>query len=98
MGKKEASPADAWAKNNVKNGDTRPVGNHKEAVSGPNAAPQVRQYVYPTGVFKINETPVVFVTKGTPFLVIAQQHNLSLSRLFDFNDLSKSEEAAEDML
>jgi LysM repeat protein len=54
--------------------------------------------VYPTGVFKINETPVVFVTKGTPFLVIAQQHNLSLSRLFDFNDLTKSEEAAEDML
>lgn len=98
MGKKEASPVDAWAKNNVKNGDARQVAHTKDVASGPNVTPQVRQYVYPTGVFKINETPVVFVTKGTPFLVIAQQHNISLSRLFDFNELKKGEEAREDML
>jgi LysM repeat protein len=97
MGKKEASPVDAWAKNNVKNSDVSHAAKSSTA-SGPNAAPQVRQYVYPTGVFKINETPVVFVTKGTPFLVIAQEHNISLSRLFDFNDLPKSEEATADML
>lgn len=98
MGKKEAGTEDAWAKNSEKNREDRPSTNRKETASAPNATPVVRQAVYPTGVFEINETPVVFVTKGTPFLVVAQQHNISLSRLFDFNDLPKSEEATADVL
>jgi hypothetical protein len=48
---------------------------------------------YPQGVFKINETEVVFVTKGTPYLAVAEQHNISLARLFEFNDLSQAESA-----
>jgi LysM repeat protein len=53
---------------------------------------------YPSGVFKINETSVVVVPKGTPFLVVAQKHDVSLRRLFDFNDMEPCEEAGRDML
>jgi LysM repeat protein len=53
---------------------------------------------YPSGVFKINETNVVLVPKGTPFLVVAQKHDVSLRRLFDFNDMEPREVAERDML
>jgi LysM repeat protein len=53
---------------------------------------------YPTGNFKINETNVVFVTKGTSFLKVADEHNISLSRLFDFNDMEATDVAANDQL
>ncbi|MBS4065959.1 MAG: glucosaminidase domain-containing protein [Chitinophagaceae bacterium] len=53
---------------------------------------------YPTGEFKINETRVVYVTKGTPFLSIAQQYNVQLKWLFDFNDLKEMETVPNDQL
>lgn len=53
---------------------------------------------YPTGEFKINETKVVFATKGTSFLAIAQQHNVQLKWLFDFNDLKEAEVLEKDQL
>ncbi len=49
---------------------------------------------YPEGKFMINETPVVYVSAGTSYLSIAEKHNISLSRLFEFND-RKEEEAVE---
>lgn len=54
--------------------------------------------VYPSGVFKINETNVVFVPKGTAYLAVAQLYNVSLSRLFDFNELTGMEETMYDQL
>ena len=100
MGKKEASAMDAWASNNIKNSDVAaPPLERVTAKSGPSPVAQpALQQAYPSGVFKINETSVVFVPKGTPFLVVAQEHRISLSRLFDFNDLERSEEAPADML
>lgn len=53
---------------------------------------------YPEGEFKINDTRVIFAEKGSSFLSIAEQHNVSLSRLFDFNDLSETEVLAQDQL
>lgn len=53
---------------------------------------------YPSGEFKINETRVVYVTKGTPFLAIAQQYNVQLKWLFDFNDLKEAEVLEKDQL
>ena len=53
---------------------------------------------YPSGEFKINETRVVYVTKGTPFLAIAQQYNVQLKWLFDFNDLKEAEVVEKDQL
>jgi LysM repeat protein len=58
----------------------------------------MRPVAYPQGVFKINETEVVYVTKGTPYLVVAEQHRISLARLFEFNDLSPAEVAPADGL
>lgn len=46
---------------------------------------------YPSGEFKINETRVVYVTKGTPFLSLAQQYNIPLKWLYDFNDVKETE-------
>ena len=53
---------------------------------------------YPQGIFRINETSVVFVSKGTAFLKIANDYNISLSRLFDFNDMSATDIANDDQL
>lgn len=66
----------------------------------PVAAPVVKKQTvsYPSGEFKINETRVVFVTKGTPFLSIAQQYNVPLKWLFDFNDLQEMEAVPNDQL
>ncbi|HEY0731092.1 MAG TPA: glucosaminidase domain-containing protein, partial [Chitinophagaceae bacterium] len=64
------------------------------------APPQIEKpkKVYPSGIFKINETNVVFVPKGTAYLAIAQLYNVSLSRLFDFNELTGMEETMYDQL
>jgi LysM repeat protein len=53
---------------------------------------------YPAGEFKINETKVVYATKGTSFLAIAQQYNVQLKWLFDFNDLKEAEVLDKDQL
>ncbi len=93
LGRKEAPPAEVWA--HVNN-----AASHEAAAgsSSPQVATPVKQTSYPHGVFKINETDVVFVAKGTPYLVVAQQHRLSLSRLFDFNELPRAEETPADQL
>ncbi|RYZ19401.1 MAG: LysM peptidoglycan-binding domain-containing protein, partial [Sphingobacteriales bacterium] len=54
--------------------------------------------LYPTGIFRINDTKVVLVEKGTSFLKVAGEHNLSLSKLFDFNDMPEEDIAAQDRL
>lgn len=53
---------------------------------------------YPDGEFKINETKVIYAKKGTSFLVIAQQYNIPLAWLFDFNDLNQTEALQKDQL
>lgn len=42
---------------------------------------------YPRGEFTVNNTRVIFVNPGTSLLGIAQQYNISLGRLLDFNDI-----------
>lgn len=62
------------------------------------AVEEKKVVTYPTGEFKINETRVVYVAKGTPFLSIAQQYNVQLKWLFDFNDLKEMEAVPNDQL
>lgn len=57
-----------------------------------------KEHNYPKGIFKINLTNVVFVERGTSYLAIAEQYKLSLSRLFDFNDMIAEEETEMDRL
>ena len=54
--------------------------------------------VYPEGEFKIYETRVIFASQGTSFLSIAQQYNIPLARLFEFNELPQSEVTDKDRL
>src|SRR5690606_20867753 len=53
---------------------------------------------YPTGEFKINETRVIYAKAGTSFLAIAQQYNISLAKIFEFNDQPESESVSNDQL
>ncbi|MCX8020926.1 MAG: glucosaminidase domain-containing protein [Chitinophagaceae bacterium] len=53
---------------------------------------------YPSGEFKINDTRVVFVPKGTSYLSVAQQYNVDLFRLFEFNEIPYAEFAEKDQL
>ncbi|HET6996063.1 MAG TPA: glucosaminidase domain-containing protein [Chitinophagaceae bacterium] len=71
-----------------------------ERENGPTADEAVdsKKSQYPEGEFKINDTRVVFAEKGSSFLSIADKHSISLSRLFDFNDLSETEILAKDQL
>lgn len=52
---------------------------------------------YPSGQFMINNTRVVFAVAGTALLTIAQQYDVSLSRLLEFNDI-KSDVLGKDQL
>ncbi len=61
-------------------------------------SPTATPVAYPQGIFKINETEVVYVLKGTPYLSVAEEHDIPLARLFEFNDLLQAESAATDGL
>jgi hypothetical protein len=53
---------------------------------------------YPTGEFRLNDTRVVFVKKGTSFLAIANDFNVPLARIFEFNEIPIKEIADRDQL
>jgi LysM repeat protein len=53
---------------------------------------------YPSSEFKINETKVIFITRGTSYLSIAQQYKIPLARIFEFNDMKQTEAAEKDQL
>jgi LysM repeat protein len=46
---------------------------------------------YPASVFTINNTKVIFARAGTSLLVLANEHNISLGRLLDFNDMKQED-------
>lgn len=58
----------------------------------------VKTISYPTTVFKINETKVVYIFKGTSFLKIANENNIDLPKLFEFNDMKATDIAANNQL
>ena len=53
---------------------------------------------YPSGEFKINDTKVIYATAGTSMLSIAQQYNVPLKRVFEFNELEETETLLKDQL
>ena len=42
---------------------------------------------YPAGIFSINHTKVIYAAEGTSLLSLANQYDLPLSRLIEFNEL-----------
>ncbi len=69
-------------------------------VAAMNSKPPItrEQPGYPEGIFNINETKVVFVKSGTSWLSVAQQYNIPLARIFEFNEMEQSEAAEKDQL
>lgn len=72
------------------------VSSERVAISG--EAQERLAKVYPSGVFRINDTKVILVARGTSYFVVADQHNISLPKLFEFNDMIPQEEAGKDHL
>jgi LysM repeat protein len=66
-----------------------PVVETAAIAAGPEAVARVS---YPVGIFNINNTKVVFAEANTPWLVLAEQYDIPLSRLLDFNDLEKDDD------
>ncbi|MEI2739908.1 MAG: glucosaminidase domain-containing protein [Chitinophagaceae bacterium] len=54
--------------------------------------------VYPDGEFRINDTKVVFVSKGTSFISVAKQYDVDLSKIYEFNEMSRMEVSDKDQL
>lgn len=53
---------------------------------------------FPQGEFKINDTKVVYAKSGTSLLSIAEQYDVSLKRLMDFNELQQENVLAKGQL
>lgn len=53
---------------------------------------------YPSGEFIINNTKVIYAKQGTLLLAIAQQYDLPLHRLLEFNDMESEEVLLKDQL
>ncbi|MFY7901196.1 MAG: glucosaminidase domain-containing protein [Chitinophagaceae bacterium] len=54
--------------------------------------------VYPSGIFTINHTKVIFAEKGTSLLSIARQYDISLAKLLEFNDMEEVDVLEESQL
>ena len=53
---------------------------------------------YPSGIFQQNGLRAIFVQAGTPYLAIANQCKIPLSRLFEYNEIRPATEAATDQV
>ncbi len=58
----------------------------------------VQAQTYPEGEFQINRTRVVFAKAGVSLLAIADQYDISLPRLLEFNDLKEEDVLTRDQL
>jgi len=70
---------------------TESAENVKEVMETASSIKSSRQY--PSGVFKEEGVKAVYITAGTPFLVIAEQYKVPLAKLFEWNNLIPSTEA-----
>ncbi len=91
---KGSSPPLVKNNDNEKGTETSNANNKIEQDANSN----VSEVNYPSGEFKINDTRVIYVKKGTSYLTIAQQYEIPLARLFEFNDLKQQEVTANDQL
>lgn len=61
-------------------------------------APPANTTAYPKGEFRLNDTKVVYVPKGTSYLAIAKEYDVDLAKIFEFNELARTEETDRDRL
>ena len=53
---------------------------------------------FPEGVFTINHSKVIYAKEGMSLLSLANQYDISLTKLLEFNDMAEEEILATDML
>jgi LysM repeat protein len=61
-------------------------------------APNQPKYNYPDGRFRINQVPVLLGKENMSFLEIAFKYNVPLYKLFEYNDINKSNLLERDQL
>jgi len=76
-----------------------PLPDSAEAIAQPaEVIPPPAAANYPEGEFIINNTRAIFVRKGTTLLSVAQQYDIPLSRLMEFNELGEQDDLEKDQL
>jgi len=60
--------------------------------------PNQPKYNYPEGKFRINQVPVILGKENMSFLEIAFKYNVPLYKLFEYNDINKSNLLERDQL
>jgi hypothetical protein len=58
----------------------------------------VKTVTYPAGIFTINHTKVIFGAAGTSLLSLANQYDLPLVKLIEYNDLAEMDVLDADRL
>lgn len=100
LGKKESSSSDIATVTNPEPPKNTPANTETPK----STTPKIGEYIveklfhFPKGVFKVNHTKAIVAPKGSSYLAIAQEHNISLSRLFEFNDMEPQEVTTKDQL
>jgi hypothetical protein len=46
---------------------------------------------FPEGIFTINHSKVIYAKQGISLLSLANQYDISLTKMFDFNDMAEEE-------
>lgn len=57
-----------------------------------------KKSIYPEGIFTINHSKVIYAKEGASLLALAQQYDVSLSKLIEFNDMEEEEILTSDKL
>jgi len=70
---------------------SEPVATKHEPAAGGGGLSGAPEVSYPEGEFTINRTRVVYAQAGTSLLAIANQYELSLPRLLEFNDMKEQD-------
>jgi len=76
----------------------RPLGEVQTAVVAATSSGSASSQTYPEGEFLINRTRVIFAKAGVSLLAIANQYDISLPRLLEFNDLQEEDVLTRDQL
>jgi LysM repeat protein len=72
------------------------MNNETEAGAKAVRAVEIDAAKYPEGIFKINNTKVTIIKKSTSYLRIAEENNITLARLFEYNDMKPLDIAEKD--
>lgn len=71
-------------------------------IINPNATKKIvaekKKTNFPEGIFTINHSKVIYVKEGTSLLSLANQYDISLGKLIEFNDMAEEEILTTDKL